>query len=35
MIARLFLALFAFEQPPMDYCPQHGGWYPPSHFPCH
>jgi hypothetical protein len=20
-----------FEQPPLDYCPRCGGWYPPTH----
>lgn len=33
MIRRL-LAAIGYEFPPLDYCPRHGGHYPPSHFPC-
>lgn len=32
MIRHLIRALRAFEQPVMNYCPRHGGWYPPSHW---
>lgn len=32
MIRQLIRALLTFEQPTLDYCPQHGGWYPPSHW---
>lgn len=34
MILAVIRALFAFEQPVMDYCVRCAGHYPPSHFPC-
>lgn len=33
-LAALVAALHVFQQPVMNYCPQHAGWYPPSHWPC-
>lgn len=30
----LHAVLCVFRQPVMNYCPQHAGWYPPSHWPC-
>lgn len=39
MIARITravrrIAVLAYEQPLLDYCPNCAGNYPPSHFPC-
>lgn len=34
MIACLWAAVTRYKQPPLDYCPNCGGHYPPSHFPC-
>ncbi len=33
MIRRL-LATLGYEQPPLNYCANCAGHYPPSHFPC-
>lgn len=34
MIPRLWAFITRYEQPPLDYCANCGGHYPPSHFPC-
>lgn len=36
MIHRLLkiLTVLGYNQPPLDYCANCGGHYPPSHFPC-
>ena len=34
MIRRILAAMLGYEQPPLDYCPNCAGHYPPSHFPC-
>jgi hypothetical protein len=33
-IHALMQALFAFEQPVLQYCARCAGHYPPDHFPC-
>jgi len=34
MIARLWAAVTRYNQPPLNYCSNCAGHYPPSHFPC-
>lgn len=33
-VAARRIAALRYEQPPLDYCPNCAGNYPPSHFPC-